>query len=153
MIVPVLTLWLDTPFRRAVATSLVIICLTGLAALASHLLTGAKPDVATTVILACSTGLGALAGTHVGERLPQALLRRGFAVIVTAVAVGLLWTCSCSAGLRRKARRLRAGCQRHAVHAPGEQREETERERQHGAVGRRPQPARDIGLALALEQR
>jgi uncharacterized protein len=90
VIVPVLTLWLDTPFRRAVATSLVIICLTGLAALTSHLLTGAKPDVATTAILACSTGLGALAGTHVGERLPQALLRRGFAVIVTAVAVALL---------------------------------------------------------------
>ena len=90
VIVPVLTLWLATPFRRAVATSLVIICLTGLAALASHLLTGAKPDVATTAILACSTGVGALAGTLVGERLPQAVLRRGFAVIVTAVAVALL---------------------------------------------------------------
>jgi uncharacterized membrane protein YfcA len=90
VIVPVLTLWLDTPFRRAVATSLVIICLTGVAALVSHLVAGAKPDVATTAILACSTGLGALAGTQVGERLPQAVLRRGFAVIVTAVAVGLL---------------------------------------------------------------
>ena len=38
VIVPVLTLWLGAPFRRAVATSLVIITLTGLAALASHLL-------------------------------------------------------------------------------------------------------------------
>ena len=90
VIVPVLGLWLATPFRRAVATSLVIICLTGLAALTSHLLTGAKPDVATTALLAGSTGIGALVGTQVGERLPQAVLRRGFAVIVTAVAVALL---------------------------------------------------------------
>jgi uncharacterized membrane protein YfcA len=90
VIVPVLTLWLGTPFRRAVATSLVIICLTGLAALASHLLTGSEPDPLTTAILAGSTGLGALAGTHVGERLPQALLRRGFAVLVSAVAMALL---------------------------------------------------------------
>ena len=52
VIVPVLTLWLGTPFRRAVATSLVIICLTGLAALASHLLAGARPDLVTTAILA-----------------------------------------------------------------------------------------------------
>ena len=90
IIVPVLTLWLDVPFRRAVATSLVIICLTGLAALASHLLAGARPDVVTTALLAGATGLGALAGTMVGERLPQIVLRRGFAVIVSAVAVALL---------------------------------------------------------------
>ena len=38
-----LTLWLDTPFRRAVATSLVIITITGVAALASHLLAGSRP--------------------------------------------------------------------------------------------------------------
>lgn len=90
VIVPVLTLWLVTPFRRAIATSLVIICLTGVAALASHLVAGADPDWATTAILACSTGAGALLGTQVGERLPQAVLRRAFAVIVTAVAVALL---------------------------------------------------------------
>jgi uncharacterized membrane protein YfcA len=90
VIVPVLTLWLVTPFRRAVATSLVIICLTGLAALASHLVTGAKPDVATTALLAGATGIGALLGTQVGERLPQVVLRRGFAVIVSVVAAALL---------------------------------------------------------------
>ena len=67
-----------------------IITLTGLAALASHLLTGAEPDWVTTAILACSTGVGALLGTMVAERLDQAVLRRGFAVIVTAVAVALL---------------------------------------------------------------
>jgi uncharacterized protein len=66
VIVPVLTLWFETPFRRAVATSLVIITLTG------------------------ATALGALLGTTVGERLPQRVLRRGFAVLVTAVAFALL---------------------------------------------------------------
>jgi uncharacterized membrane protein YfcA len=90
VIVPVLTLWLDTPFRRAVATSLVIITLTGLAALATHLIAGSRPDLAITAELAGATGVGALLGTSVGERLPQQLLRRGFAVLVTVVALALL---------------------------------------------------------------
>jgi uncharacterized membrane protein YfcA len=90
VIVPVLTLWLGAGFRHAVATSLVIITLTGLAALASHLLTGARPDVGTTATLALSTGAGALLGSIVGERLPQLVLRRAFALIVSAVALALL---------------------------------------------------------------
>jgi uncharacterized membrane protein YfcA len=90
VIVPVLTLWLGAPFRRAVATSLVIIAITGVCALASHLATGSRPDLAVTLTLSLSTGLGALLGTLVAERLPQALLRRGFAVIVAAVGVALL---------------------------------------------------------------
>jgi uncharacterized protein len=90
VIVPVLTLWLGVGFRRAVATSLVIITLTGLAALASHLLAGSRPDLAITAGLAIATGFGALIGSTVGERLPQLVLRRGFAVVVSAVAVALL---------------------------------------------------------------
>jgi uncharacterized membrane protein YfcA len=90
VIVPVLTLWLHTPFRRAVATSLVVISITGVAALASHLVAGARPDLAITVTLSLATGAGALLGTQVAERLPQALLRRGFAVLVASVALGLL---------------------------------------------------------------
>ena len=90
VIVPVLTLWLGAGFRRAVATSLVIITLTGLAALASHLVAGSRPNLEVTAELAISTGIGALLGTLVGERLPQTLLRRGFALVVTAVAIALL---------------------------------------------------------------
>jgi uncharacterized membrane protein YfcA len=90
VIVPVLTLWLGAGFRRAVATSLVIITLTGLAALASHLLAGSRPDLTITAELAISTGAGALIGSLVGERLPQLVLRRGFAIVVSAVAVALL---------------------------------------------------------------
>ena len=67
-----------------------IITLTGLAALASHLIAGSRPDLAVTAELAGATGVGALLGTLVGERLPQLVLRRGFAVLVTAVALALL---------------------------------------------------------------
>ncbi|MDQ3433916.1 MAG: sulfite exporter TauE/SafE family protein [Actinomycetota bacterium] len=90
LIVPVLTLWLDTSFRRAVATSLVILTLTGLAALASHLATGSGLNVPVTVALAGSTAVGALVGTMVGRRLPQKHLGRAFAVVVTVVAAFLL---------------------------------------------------------------
>lgn len=89
MIVPVLTLWLDMSFRRAVATSLVI-TLTGLAALASHLVGGASIDVAVTAALAGATAVGALIGTVIAKRLPQRALGRGFALVVGAVAGFLL---------------------------------------------------------------
>ena len=90
VIVPILTLALGLGFRRAVATSLVIITLTGLAALASHLVAGARPDLPVTAALAAATAVGALCGTLVGRRLPQAALGRGFALVVTAVAAFLL---------------------------------------------------------------
>jgi len=89
-IVPVLTLWLGVGFRRAIATSLVIITLTGLAALASHLVAGAAPELGLTLALAGSTAVGALGGTAIGGRLPQAALGRAFAVVVTLVALFLL---------------------------------------------------------------
>lgn len=90
VIVPVLGVWLGVPFRRAVATSLVIIALTGVAALASHLAAGARPDLSVTLTLSIATGVGAVLGTTVAERVPQSLLRRGFAVLVGAVAFALL---------------------------------------------------------------
>jgi hypothetical protein len=90
MIVPVLTLGLGLAFRRAVATSLVIITLTGLAALTSHLLTGARPDFPVTFALGASTVIGALLGTAVADRLPQKALARGFAIVVALLALFLL---------------------------------------------------------------
>lgn len=90
VIVPVLTLWFGMSFRRAIATSLVIITLTGIAALASHLLAGATLDTSVTALLAGSTAFGALCGSLVGESLPQRALGRGFAILVAVVAVFLL---------------------------------------------------------------
>ncbi len=67
-----------------------IIGLTGIAALASHLVAGARPDVGVTATLACATGAGALIGSLFAHRAPTALLGRAFAVIVATVAVALL---------------------------------------------------------------
>jgi uncharacterized protein len=90
LVVPVLTLWFDVTFRRAVATSLVIITLTGLAALASHLIAGATINVPVTAALSGATALGALIGSIFAQRVPQAALGRGFAVVVGGLAVFLL---------------------------------------------------------------
>jgi len=90
LIVPALTLWLGVTFRRAVATSLVVIVLIGLAALASHLVAGAKVDIPVTASLAVSTGVGGLLGASFGQRMPQAMLARAFAAVVACVAIFLL---------------------------------------------------------------
>jgi uncharacterized membrane protein YfcA len=90
MIVPLLTLWMGFDFLRAVATSLVIITITGIAALVSHLSLGAELDVPVTVALAGATGAGALMGTLVAERAPQAALGRAFAIVVSLLALFLL---------------------------------------------------------------
>jgi len=90
LIVPVLTLWLGLSFRRAIATSLVIITLTGCAALASHLVIGASVNLGVTAALALSTGVGALVGSLSAQRVPQATLGRAFAVVVALLALFLL---------------------------------------------------------------
>jgi uncharacterized membrane protein YfcA len=90
VIVPVLTLWFGVGFRQAVATSLVIITLTGLVALLSHIGAGSAIDVEVTAALALPTAIGAFIGTLVSERLPAALLARAFAVVVCVVALLLL---------------------------------------------------------------
>ena len=90
VIVPVLTLWFGVGFRRAVATSLVIITLTGVVALLGHLTAGSDIDWAVAASLALPTAVGAFLGTLVSERLPAALLTRAFAVVVCVVALLLL---------------------------------------------------------------
>jgi uncharacterized membrane protein YfcA len=90
IVVPVLSVGLGVGFRRAVATSLVIITLTGVAALASHLIAGAAPDVGLTAALAGATAAGALIGTQLGRHVPQRELGRAFALVVATVAVLLL---------------------------------------------------------------
>jgi uncharacterized protein len=90
VIVPVLTIWMGMSFQRAVATSLVIIALTGLVALTIHLYAGARPDVGITVTLAAATAIGAVVGSSIGGRLPQAVLGKAFAVVVATVGALLL---------------------------------------------------------------
>jgi uncharacterized membrane protein YfcA len=91
LIVPLLTLWLHFSFRRAVATSLVIITLTGCAALVSHLAVGVAVDLPVTISLSLATAAGALVGTLYAQRVPQALLGRAFALLVAVLALFLLF--------------------------------------------------------------
>jgi uncharacterized membrane protein YfcA len=90
LIVPALTILLGLPMRRAVATSLAIITLTGGAALASHLATGAQPNWPLTLVLCGSAAAGALGGTVLGRRLPVRTLAHGFGLVVVVVALFLL---------------------------------------------------------------
>ena len=90
LIVPALTILIGLEMHRAVATSLVVITITGSAALASHLAAGAEPDWTLTLAMSLSTAAGALAGTALGRRLPEDDLARGFAAVVAVVAVFLL---------------------------------------------------------------
>ncbi len=90
LIVPALTVLLGLTMRRAIATSLAIITLTGLAALASHLAAGSEPDWPLTAVLAGSAAVGAAAGSSLGRRLDPRTLAQAFGVIVGLVALFLL---------------------------------------------------------------
>ena len=90
LIVPALTSLLGLPMRRAIATSLAVIGLTGLVALAIHLARGAQPDWPLTIALSTATAVGALAGTGLGRRLSPTTLARAFALVVTVLAFALL---------------------------------------------------------------
>ncbi len=90
VIVPALTSVLAVPMRRAIATSLAIIGMTGLVALAIHLNRGADPDWPLTAVLCVATAAGSLWGASLGRRLSPVALGRGFGVLVAAIAVFLL---------------------------------------------------------------
>ncbi|HEU5062221.1 MAG TPA: sulfite exporter TauE/SafE family protein [Solirubrobacterales bacterium] len=90
LIVPALTSLLGLPIRRAIATSLAIIGLTGLVALTAHLARGAEPDWPLTVALCVGATLGALLGSSFAQRLSPQSLAHGFGFVVAAIAVFLL---------------------------------------------------------------
>lgn len=90
LIVPALTMLLGLVMRRAIATSLAIITLTGVAALISHLAAGAQPDWPLTLVLCGSAAVGALAGSALGRRLPARTLAHAFGIVVAVIALFLL---------------------------------------------------------------
>lgn len=90
LIVPALTAVLGLGMRRAIATSLAIITLTGLAALASHLVAGSTPNWTLTAVLAAAAAVGALAGSRLSGRLRPETLAHAFGVVVAGVALFLL---------------------------------------------------------------
>jgi uncharacterized membrane protein YfcA len=90
LIVPVLTSLLGLPLRRAIATSLAVIGLTGLVALGAHLARGAEPDWPLTIALSGAVAIGAVSGSSLGSRVSSAALARAFALVVALLAVALL---------------------------------------------------------------
>jgi len=90
LIVPALTLLLGLPIRLAVGTSLTVIAMSSSAGLLGYL-SGGQVDWPLTFLVS----LGAVAGAVIGGRLagavPERSLRRGFAGLVTVVALYLVY--------------------------------------------------------------
>lgn len=89
LFVPALALLGGLPMRRAVGTSLVLICANACAALLGHL-AHVRPDLELAGALALGAGAGAWLGSTLAERAREAALRRGFGVFVLAVATWML---------------------------------------------------------------
>jgi len=90
LIVPALTSLLGMPLRRAIATSLAVIGLTGVVALGAHLSRGAEPDWPLTIVLSGAAAVGAWLGGSLGNRASSAALGHAFAFVVALLALALL---------------------------------------------------------------
>jgi uncharacterized protein len=95
LIVPALVVLGGLPMQRAVGTSLVIITLKSLAGFYKYLSVLAVAGLALDwTVLAVMTGVGAVgsfAGNALAGRLPQATLKRGFAVFLVLMAIYILY--------------------------------------------------------------
>lgn len=90
LIVPALTSLLGLSMRRAIATSLAIIGITSVVAVATHLGRGAEPDWPITAVLCAAAATGALFGSARGRRLSPTTLAHGFGIVVAILACFLL---------------------------------------------------------------
>ena len=90
LIVPTLAIALAFTMRTAIGTSLAIITATSLLGFVVHLLAGRGMEADITIAMTVACAAGALAGASLATRVPQRVLGRGFAVMVTAVAAYLV---------------------------------------------------------------
>ena len=86
VIVPVLALVLGFPMGAAVGTSLLVIGVNTVIALAARAGTG-PIDWSTTVVFSAAAAAGVSAGKVVADRLEPDSLQRGFAALLVAVAL------------------------------------------------------------------
>ena len=89
-VVPALALGLRVPFRRAIATSLVVVAVVSAVGLVEHLAAGAKVEWGTALPFAGTAMVTAAFGGRVAARLPHRTLARGFAAVLTGVAIYLM---------------------------------------------------------------
>lgn len=86
-VVPALVLALDLPMTTAVGTSLVVITLNSLTALASRLSAGVTPDWRVVLPFAATAAIASVVGARLARRVPAAVLSRAFAGLLVAVGV------------------------------------------------------------------
>jgi uncharacterized membrane protein YfcA len=89
-VVPALALGLRVPFRRAIATSLVVVTAVSAVGLVEHLAAGADVEWGTALPFAGAAMVTASFGGRVAAHLPRRTLARGFAALLVGVAVYLL---------------------------------------------------------------
>lgn len=87
LVVPALLLALALPMEYAAGTSLVVITITSISALAVRAGTGASPDWGPVLVLTAASAVAAVAGAHLADRVDTNRLQGGFTVLILAVAV------------------------------------------------------------------
>ncbi len=89
VVVPALVLFAGLSMREAVGTSLLVIALNSAAGFAGH---AASTPIQwpLAAMVAAAAVVGSLLGARLGDKVPQAMLRRGFAWFVVVMAVFIL---------------------------------------------------------------
>jgi uncharacterized membrane protein YfcA len=90
LIVPLLRRYSDISMHGVVATSLMVIALVSAGGVGAALLHGVLLPMPATVLFAAATAAGMLLGRVIGRRLAPARIQRSFALLLAAVAIGLL---------------------------------------------------------------
>ena len=88
LVVPALTAFAGLGMREAVGTSLLVIAINSAAGFVGHMGTGAL-DLGVVAALASAAMVGAVVGERTGRAISIAKLRRGFALFVIAVGLGV----------------------------------------------------------------
>jgi uncharacterized membrane protein YfcA len=92
VVVPVLAIGMSFGMREAMGTSMVVVAIVSAFGLVAHLAAGGAFDVPVAVTMGGAAVAGALAGPRLAAAIPVRRLGRGFAVLVAAVALGVLAT-------------------------------------------------------------
>jgi uncharacterized membrane protein YfcA len=89
LMIPLMVLGFGLHFKQAIATSLAVNVLTGIAGAAGYLGTGLV-QLGSLPTLILGAVLGAWLGVGLRDHIPEMFLRRGFALFMVAVAVRIL---------------------------------------------------------------
>jgi len=87
LVVPALLLALALPMEYAAGTSLVVITITSVSALAVRAGTGSSPDWGTVLALTAASAVAAVAGAHLADRIDTFRLQGAFTALVLGVAI------------------------------------------------------------------